>query len=105
MITQLKSSDKFKDPGNDPDLIDYLGKIAKLITPSLLAGSKGFKFFLIKIPQSKLEKELRITLQRSSVNQDKRSLKADRKRLQNSLNGESEDLKTIPQYFLQVASY
>lgn len=100
MITQLKSSKKFKDPENDSDLIDYLGKIAKVITPNLFAGNQDFKFFLIKIPQTKLEKELSIPLHRSSVFQDKRSLKADRKRLQNSPNGESEDLKTRPEYFL-----
>ena len=105
MITQLKSSKKFKYPENDPDLIDYLGKIAKVITPNLFAGSQDFKNFIIKVPQSKLEKELSIPLHRSSVNQDKRSLKADRKRLQNSPNGESEDLQTRPEYFLQVETF
>ena len=77
MITQLKSSKKFKYPENDPDLIDYLGKIAKVITPNLFAGSQDFKNFIIKVPQSKLEKELSILLHRSSVNQDKLSLKAN----------------------------
>ncbi len=105
MITQPKSSKKFKEPENDPDLIDYLGRIAKIITPNLFAGSQGFKFFLLKIPQSKLAKELSITSHRSSVNQDKRSLKANLKRLQNSQNGASEDLQTRPEYFLQVETF
>ena len=37
---------KFKvlQPQNDPSLIDFVGKIAKELTPHLFAGTQVFKF-------------------------------------------------------------
>jgi hypothetical protein len=67
------------------------------LTPHLFAGTQVFKFSLAATPPSKLESTTDNVIPKKLLSpRNKRSFSGNQRRLQNSINYESKDLKIRP---------